>query len=89
MCVCVCLWYFHAQSLGGRSVVVDGVPNKLASFKTGPETSPLTVVAVLDPLSEAGQRTGAAVDLMSFALFLGLNIHSLSQASLFCAVSSR
>ncbi len=62
--------------------IPDISSHTLSSFRSGPSSSPLTAVAVLNPLSDECQRTAPILLLLRDALGAHVTVHLLPQGSL-------
>ena len=58
------------------------VGDSSCAFKTGPSGSALSVVAVLNPLSDAGQRTAPILLMLRDALGAEVTVHLLPEGKL-------
>jgi hypothetical protein len=71
-----------APPTGGRQQLSGIDTYALTSFRSGPSSSPLSVVSVMNPLSEEGQRTAPLLLLLRDALGAHVTVHLLPVAGL-------
>lgn len=72
--------YRQFEAAGQRTALAPSMQASHASFQTGNTESPLVVTAVLDPLSDAGQRTSPVLLMLRDALGALIRVHFIPKS---------